>query len=305
MNDRFFIPGLYYLIVIIPFLLPWSPQLPATLKKSWHHSSLESRFLLGWLIAPFLVFSFYATQLPHYILPGYPAFFLLLALTYRESVPLRRFGKIIRAIALALPAMAGLLLVTIGLSQTTRGREALDLALLTFLLGGILLSLAIMAASLLRKELFARIATVSAFLSFSVFFLLATGVARHAHLTLRLREATGIPNGTLQAAEFKEPSLTWYYDDFQDFKKKGFWDRAQISELAPEEHALTIATKRRWRIDDESWLPLLTLKEEVPATTDNTAELVERFGRKRIADAQHVSGWSPATSSWIEVVILK
>jgi 4-amino-4-deoxy-L-arabinose transferase-like glycosyltransferase len=103
MNDRFFIPGLYYLFIVIPFLLPWSPQLPATLKKSGRASSLDTRFLLGWLVAPFLVFSFYATQLPHYILPGYPAFFLLLALSYREGIALGRFGKIIRALALAIP----------------------------------------------------------------------------------------------------------------------------------------------------------------------------------------------------------
>ena len=64
MNKRFFLPGLYYFLIIIPFLLPWTAQLPATLKKSFQASSLDSRFLLGWLAAPFVVFSFYATQLP-------------------------------------------------------------------------------------------------------------------------------------------------------------------------------------------------------------------------------------------------
>jgi 4-amino-4-deoxy-L-arabinose transferase-like glycosyltransferase len=35
-------------------------------------------FLVAWFIAPVLVFSFYSTQLMHYIMPGFPAFFLLL-----------------------------------------------------------------------------------------------------------------------------------------------------------------------------------------------------------------------------------
>lgn len=305
MNERFFLPGLYYLLIIIPFLIPWSAQLPAVTKKSLAESSFDFHFLIGWFAAPFFVFSFYATQLPHYVLPGYPAFFLLLALTYRSQVTLGRFGRIVRACALLIPVILGLLLVVIGLTQTTRGREALDLAFLTVLLGGVMLSLGILAASLMRRERFARVATVSSFLSFTVFFLIASIVARHAHLTLRLREATGIPAGTMQTFGYKEPSMVWYFDDFQDFKKKGIWQHADLDGLNPDQHPLTIATKRRWRIDDESWLPLLTLQKDIPSADDNTEKLIERFGRERIESAKVVSGWSPATSSWIEVLILR
>lgn len=305
MNQRFFLPGLYYLLIIIPFLIPWSAQLPAVVKRSLARSSFDAHFLIGWFAAPFLVFSFYATQLPHYILPGYPAFFLLLALTYRSQAELGRLGRTVRALALILPVLLGLTLVVIGLTQASRGREAVDLAFLTVLLGGVLLSLGITAASLMRRERFARVATVSAFISFTLFFMIATIVARHAHLTLRLREATGIPAGSMQAAGYKEPSLVWYFDDFQDFKKKGLWQFNDLDELDPDQHTLTIATKRRWRIDDKTWLPLITLKKEIPTADDNTAALVELFGKARIDAAEVVAGWSPATSSWIEVIILR
>ncbi|MBK1833363.1 ArnT family glycosyltransferase [Roseibacillus ishigakijimensis] len=305
MNERFFIPGIYYLLIIIPFLLPWTAHLPGTLKKSWRQGDLDTRFLLAWFVAPFLVFSFYATQLPHYILPGYPAFFLLLAFTFRQRVELGRLGRIVRTLALLLPAVLGLLLLIIGLTQTQRGREALDLALLVTLLGGVMLSLAIVGAALLRREKMARVATVSAFLSFSVFLLLATAVARHSHLTLRLRNATGIPSGTLVASGYKEPSLVWYFDDFTDPDKRGIWDFRPSESLTPDEDALTIAVTRRWRIDDESWWPLLTLQKDVPLADDNRAELAALYGAERIAAAERVSGWSPATSSWVEAIVLR
>lgn len=304
MNKRFFLPGIFYLIVIIPFLLPWTAQLPSTLKKSLASDTLDARYLLAWFVAPFLVFSFYATQLPHYILPGYPAFFLLLALFWKKDIALGRLGRTIRITALALPAVLGITLLVLGLIQTQRGKEGLDLALLTALLGGVMLSLAIVGASLLVRQKFARIATISAFLSFTLFFMLATLVARHAHLTLRLREATGIPAGALQASGYKEPTLVWYYDDFSNKEKKGFWTFQSLDESDPDQAALTLAVKRRWRIDDESWLPLLTLKE-VPTADDNTEALIARYGQDRIDASEVVSGWSPGSSSWYEVIILR
>ena len=305
MNKRFFLPGIYYFLIIIPFLLPWTAQLPATLKKSMQANSLDCHFLLGWFAAPFLVFSFYATQLPHYILPGYPAFFLLLAITFRRHIELGRFGRIVRNVSLILPAIFGLFLIAIGLSQASRGKEALDLAFMVTLLGGIMLSLAIIGAAAMRREKIARLAIVSAFAAFTIFFTLTTVIGRHAHLTLRLKEATGIPAGTLAASDYTEPSLVWYYDDFADKEKRGIWSSRSLDELTPDKDALTIAINRRWRIDDESTLPLLTLKKNVPFVTDNTEELVKLFGKERIEQAEVVSGWSPATSSWIEAIVLR
>ncbi|MGJ8724749.1 MAG: ArnT family glycosyltransferase [Roseibacillus sp.] len=307
MNKRFFLPGLYYFLIIIPFLLPWTAQLPATLKKSFQTRTLDSYFLLGWLAAPFLVFSFYATQLPHYILPGYPAFFLLLALTFRQETELKRFGRIVRNTALIVPAVLGLLLVIIGLSQTTRGKEALDLALLVTLLGGVMLSLAILGGALmrLRHEKIARFAAVSSFAAFILFFTLATAVGRHAHLSLRLVEAAGIPSGPMAASGYKEPSMVWYFDDFQDKEKRGIWSFRNLEELTPKKDSLTIAIKKRWRIDDESTLPLLTLKKDIPIADDNTKQLIELFGEETINNGTLVSGWSPGTSSWIEAIILR
>lgn len=305
MNKRFFLPGVFYLLVIIPFLLPWTAQLPATLKKSFRTSSLDTHFLLGWFAAPFLVFSFYATQLPHYILPGYPAFFLLFVLHFRKTIELGKFGKIVRNLALVLPVILGLLLLIIGFSQVTRGKEAIHLSFMVILLGGVFLSLALIGAAAMRHEKIARLAIGSAFAAFTIFFTFATAIGRNAHLSLRLRDAAGIPSGTFAAAGYTEPSLVWYFDNFKDKDKRGIWSFRSLEELTPEDDNLTIAIKRRWRIDDESTWPLLTLKKDIPLADDNTEKLIELFGAERINNAQTVSGWSPATSSWIEAIILK
>lgn len=305
MNDRFFLPVIYYLLVIIPFLLPWSAQLPATLKKAVQSTSLNHGFLLGWFVAPLLVFSCYATQLPHYILPGYPAFFLLLALGFREQIALGRFGRWVRNLALVLPALLGLVLFVIGLSQATRGKEAIDLAFMTTLLGGVFFSLAIMGAAAMRQEKIARFAIASAFAAFTLFFVLATAIGRNAHLTLKLREITGIPTGTLAAAGFKEPSLVWYFDDFSNKEKTGFWSFRSREELTPAKDSLTIVTSRRWRIDEKSLWPLLSLQEKIPPANDYREELKQLFGEENVTTAKTVSGWSPGNSSWIELLILQ
>lgn len=305
MSQRFFIPGIYYLLLIIPLLLPWSAQLPATLKKSILTNSLDCRFLLGWLAAPFLLLPLQTSQLPLTILPAYPAFFLLLAITFRQQIQLGRFGRIVRNSALIFPAILGLLLVAIGLSQVSRGKEALDLAFMLTLLGAISLSLAIIGAATLRREKIILFAIPSAFAAFTIFFTLTTVIARHAHLTLRLKEATGIPVGSFVTTGYSEPSLVWYFDDFTDKDQQGFWSTRPLHQLTPEEDALTVALKRRWQFDKKSAFPLLSLKKNLPPAEDNTTKLLESFGKERIEKAEIISGWSPATSSWVEVLVLR
>jgi 4-amino-4-deoxy-L-arabinose transferase-like glycosyltransferase len=75
-NGRRFIP-FYYFFTIWISLFPFSGHLVWIVRGSWRDSALETRFLLSWLLASLLIFSFYGTQLPHYLLPSFPAFFIL------------------------------------------------------------------------------------------------------------------------------------------------------------------------------------------------------------------------------------
>jgi 4-amino-4-deoxy-L-arabinose transferase-like glycosyltransferase len=77
-NGRFPIPG-YYLFTSLLSLFPWIALLPQVWRKVRANWTPQAAFLVSWLAAPYLIFSFYATQLPHYVMPAFPAAMLLLA----------------------------------------------------------------------------------------------------------------------------------------------------------------------------------------------------------------------------------
>ena len=79
-NFLLFLP--FYIPVVILAFLPWTLFLPAALsalaggRVGGEHGR---SFLLGWIIPTFLFMSFVSTKLPHYILPIWPAFSLVVA----------------------------------------------------------------------------------------------------------------------------------------------------------------------------------------------------------------------------------
>ncbi|WP_142659590.1 ArnT family glycosyltransferase [Methylacidimicrobium tartarophylax] len=79
----------YYLVSSLLSLFPWSAFLGWILVSLRLNYSSRSAFLLSWFFAPFLLFTPYATQLPHYLLPGFPAFFLLLGQAAATARPRR------------------------------------------------------------------------------------------------------------------------------------------------------------------------------------------------------------------------
>lgn len=302
MNKRDFIPGIY-LLWVFPFLLPWSALLPITIKRTNQTPTLDARFLLATFIAPFLIFSFYKSQLPHYILPGYPFFALLLALTWKKDVDLKLFGKTLTRLACWLPILAGILISAFALLLKTRPAYDPDFATLLTLLGGLLFALGLFGIVIRRTINPLALAPFVIIIFASLHF--GGALARKAHLTIRLKELTGpIQPGRLEASHFAEESLVWYYDDFSKKEITGFLTKhPEIQDLDPESAALSIVTKRRWRIDEHSILPLLTLREVRPLK-DNTELLTELFGAETVKNAPTVSGWSPGTMSWFEVLVL-
>ena len=77
-NARKFIPG-YYLATAFISLFPWIALLGLAWRLARTSKTLAVRWLAAWFVAPYLIFSLYLTQLPHYVMPGFAAFFLLLA----------------------------------------------------------------------------------------------------------------------------------------------------------------------------------------------------------------------------------
>ncbi|HEU5081366.1 MAG TPA: glycosyltransferase family 39 protein [Opitutaceae bacterium] len=77
-NGRGYSP-FFYLGTAPVSLFPWIAAigfLPWIARRTW---SAQTAWLICWLVAPYLIFTAYATQLPHYVLPAFPALFLLLA----------------------------------------------------------------------------------------------------------------------------------------------------------------------------------------------------------------------------------
>ena len=101
-NTRMFLP-IYYPLVALVSLFPWSFFVRPVWRTARRERTPLNLFLVSWFLSPFLVFTFYATQLPHYILPGFPAFFLLLG----QALPERSTARPrVAAFAMAWPLVA-------------------------------------------------------------------------------------------------------------------------------------------------------------------------------------------------------
>jgi len=89
-NERFSLP-FFYLITAFISLFPWMARLGHAIRFNRQNWDAKSAFLLSWACGPFLIFSFYATQLPHYTLPAFPALLLLLMRSSSERADSTRF----------------------------------------------------------------------------------------------------------------------------------------------------------------------------------------------------------------------
>jgi hypothetical protein len=76
-NGRIPIPG-YYFVTALLSLFPWAAWLGQGWRGMRRDWNFQNALLVSWLAAPYLIFLFYATQLPHYTMPGFAAFFLLI-----------------------------------------------------------------------------------------------------------------------------------------------------------------------------------------------------------------------------------
>lgn len=80
-------PIYFYLLVIPVMLLPHTFFLPNMIAKvalHWRHDSFI-RFLTIWFLIVFVIFSFSATKLPHYLLYGLTPIFIILGLVISET----------------------------------------------------------------------------------------------------------------------------------------------------------------------------------------------------------------------------
>jgi 4-amino-4-deoxy-L-arabinose transferase-like glycosyltransferase len=78
-NNRSFLFFFYFLVAPLS-LLPWfglAGYVWQSLRRVWDG---ETAFLAAWVVVPYVIFSIYSTQLPHYVMPAFPAMALLFAM---------------------------------------------------------------------------------------------------------------------------------------------------------------------------------------------------------------------------------
>lgn len=293
-NDRLTIPLVYYLIVILIFFSPWVSALVPSLKRVYKElkERPEHTLTLAWIGVSFGLFSFYQTQLPHYILPAYPMLALIVG-QYDFSLLKKKtlLSFWLHRVFFAILIVAAVCL-TLGLIQSNFELAAIYCTafLACFALAFFL------SAELIKGNKLGH-AFVCIFLASLSFFIFSKNL-KEIHLSKRIsmsihQSVNFEPNYV--AHKFIEPSLVWYLDAFCDFSD------ARISELHqnPTEDC-TIILSRTWKIDDaliRQWLS----SKKVAASFNQRDQIVKNFPSSSI---EWVSGYNPGNGTWSEVAIL-
>ena len=301
-NGRKFIPG-YYLLTTWLSLFPWMGfALPVwrSLRANW---TAHTSFLAAWFLAPQIIFFFYATQLPHYVMPGYPAFIVLLALAWRQRTP----GAAARlpGVAKWLPlALAALLLTGWAFVAAVPVANAAVHSLLgsTLLVLSSVLALGGLVVAVVWKQ---GLTVRNTALVCLTLLLTSAGLS---HLGGRLR-ATSIPvqvaaqtgtitpDMTLHGCGYTEPSLVFYTDHPWHFTD----DMSAAKTLLQKPGPLALVMLRReWTLD--RWFKaLLGTAPKGQTAKDHTALVDELNSESSSTKTQTIEGFNMARFSWAEV----
>lgn len=305
-NGRRFVPG-YYLLTTWLSLFPWlgfAVPVWRGLRSCWN---APRAFLAAWFVAPQVIFFFYATQLPHYVMPGYPAFLVLLALAWNDR---QKSGND------AVPALARWL--TIGLGGLAVGawvwihtlnvihpeiRGLLDHALATLF---IVLGLGGCAACLVWKDgcrgrsvwFAGAVALVAAWSLNSLGENL-----RSCSIPLSVAEKlqTSSKDTVLTGCGYTEPSLVFYTDRIWRFSN----DLSLLTQhLGSDPHPVAVVVLRReWTLD--RWFKRLLGRSPPPdVATDWSVQIEQALGRVSGVRHMDIEGFNVARFSWVEAVLL-
>lgn len=314
-NGRINLPLLFYPISAIFSLLPWSAFAPAALFAGERcRDDLLRSFLLGWFVAPFLLFGFYATQLPHYILPGFPAFFLLL---FREGMLPRTETRFARRWFAGCVAVPGFLTAAIAVAgwlipwpEEMRGFRTLFFTTAAGLGGlavGMPLMLRLATTGPGKRSWKGAMATLVFVLPVPVGFSLGGEAIRRMHpaVIVRDRIEDSLPEGTrLRACAFTEPSLVFYHPQPGGWELDGRFDRAfpWLHKEVNQERA-AVFLSREWPADEAIQRFLKNGRWDGLPEKDFTSTLQEGLDLDRF-ETSLVRGYNVSRSSWVELLLV-
>jgi 4-amino-4-deoxy-L-arabinose transferase-like glycosyltransferase len=102
---------LYYIVLSLVSLFPWIAFAGEGAVYLRHNWTEKNAFLTSWFLGTYILFSFYMTKLPHYVMPAFPAFFLILAQAAETDFPWPRWTRVFFRVVisiLSLVAFVGL-----------------------------------------------------------------------------------------------------------------------------------------------------------------------------------------------------
>lgn len=306
LNGRLTIPGIYYLGTALISLLPWSPfggsaLFPASVMRG----DLKRAFLTGWFVAPFLVFAFYATQLPHYVLPGFAAFFLLLFREGNLPKPHTRLQIIWTRACLTVAIMITVLLVAVALTPWPEPISYMAptlwcMAGTTILLSTILPLTLVRARSSRTRWL----VTISTFAAAAVLFSIMATNLRQYHPAVQLQSLLSNEDESRQfvGCGFTEPSLVFYANAKSPWRFQG--DLKELPSLLsdPSDSSVVVAMTREWhwgKIATQWWKnqPILPSRDE----RENITSAVD----PALYTTKLIQGYNIARSTWVELSVIR
>jgi len=290
-NSRVFLP-FYYFLTVFPSLFPWSAFLVGIyflLRKEWNQTNA---FLLAWAAAPYLIFLFYKTQLPHYVMPAFPALALLLAQSFRHR-PSRAEWVNITFLFVATLLLAGMLLLIAG--GETFPEKMLPVRDMLPLLAGFFLMM--FAGALLVRMRGLSAGPVLLFIAGgAVVWPVAENIREISPVVALTDSFHKMPAGTEYIDfGFSEPTLTYY--------SGGIWKHL---EMAPDSESIArpgphffIFQRSEQRVEDYVKWRLFSKKSE--SSQDYLSPENERRLRQAGYRVVHVWGVNTARMSWVEL----
>lgn len=284
MNGRGSFIGFYALTAFLS-LFPWSAEFGRFFSSLRQHWNRDRAFLLAWFLAPMLIFTFYATQLPHYILPGFGGFFLLLALAFHDGIASKAWHAIPRMFMIGLWIALIVLLVAVAfLVPLPTARYGI--------LGFAGLGLGLLLA--------ARRWWIPAALLMAVGTMIAGAGLRPLLPAVQLREQfTALPEAAeLSMSDYFEPSVIFYSDRMWNKVSPETEAEAWMTREGPR---MLILLEQEWKFDKLLKWTFQGRKGEPKSKDRRTRNAALQFGD---AKTQFVEGMNPARSSWVKLRIV-
>lgn len=306
-NGRIFIPGLYFATAFLS-LFPWIGFIIPLWRNLRAHWSPQNAFLVSWLVAPQVIFFFYATQLPHYPMPGFPAFSLLVAMFLTGSNRPKEGPGLLAALCLLLAALGGAL-------WWFAPRSGADAALIPVLEQGGLLLAGLGLISWMGMEVGLKGKGPATAIIAGVAVLILSSRIMHVADELRLTNpainvAAAMPRlgdtPTIDPSKqkrigyvFAEPSLVFYAGYPWSFAGKQASAEKMFAQA--KSGATLVVLDREWTLSDWFKSPLSSGQQP---SRDQRAENDALLQRYPAAGVEEVTGLDLARSSWVELRVI-